>query len=80
MPIFTSLAMPAKLVSSSEAHSVRQRFFIFIIVGPFVGNGEIGDIKKQIRRVRSKFLAREGFMAIIDFYLLVTIFGLFADL
>jgi hypothetical protein len=46
MPILTSLALLAMLVRRSDAQSVRQRFFIFIIVMPFVGIGdEIGDKK-----------------------------------
>jgi hypothetical protein len=37
MPILTSLAWPAKLASRSVVQSVRVRFFIFIIIRPFVG-------------------------------------------
>jgi hypothetical protein len=45
------------LVRRSDAQSVRQRFFIFIIVMPFVGIGdEIGDKRNGDDLTRSKFL------------------------
>jgi hypothetical protein len=37
MPILTSLACPAKLARRRVVQIVRVRFFIFIIIRPFVG-------------------------------------------
>ncbi|RTN19950.1 hypothetical protein EKN94_19895 [Enterobacter quasimori] len=46
MPIFTSLACPAKLASRRVVQSVRDRFFIFIIIRPFC-RGCVAEIKEK---------------------------------